>query len=273
MADNPVTIDVLETPHSVAVSHDGSRVYVSHFMSGSVSLVDAGTGSVTGVLETSPGAYGVAPNANDKFLHVAHPDSDFLPTVEVKSGNKIEDGINAKAYGLAAAEGGRLYATTALDNAILVLGVVLIDDLAEAGLIDSLVRGIAKVNGVKFPVAIAASPDGSRLYVSNYFSATVSVIDATQISINVFDQPAVITQTIPVDTGPYGLAATPDGSRLFVSHFPDGDTISVVDTTTFAVTGQVNAGHGPVRGLAVSRDGTKLYATNFFASSVSVLPI
>jgi DNA-binding beta-propeller fold protein YncE len=46
-----------------------------------------------------------------------------------------------------------------------------------------------------------------------------------------------------------------------------------VDTTTFAVTGQVSAGHGPVRGLAVSRDGTKLYATNFFASSVSVLPI
>ena len=56
MADSPVTIDVLETPHSVAVSHDGSRVYVSHFMSGSVTLVDAGTGSVTGVLETSPGA-------------------------------------------------------------------------------------------------------------------------------------------------------------------------------------------------------------------------
>jgi YVTN family beta-propeller protein len=261
------TIDVIETPHSVAVSHDGSRVYVSHFRSGSVTLIDTGTDSVATVLGSSPGAYGVAPTFNDKFLHVAHPDSDFLETVQVESGSKVADGIGAKAYGLAAAGGGRLYATAALDDAILVLDVALVDVL------DNLVRNVARIDGVDFPVAIAASPDGSRLYVSNYFSATVSVIDATQVSVGVFDQRAVVLHSIPVAIGPYGLAVSPDGSRLFVAHFPQGDAISVVDTASFAVTGQISVASGPVRGLAVSHDGAKLYVANYFASSVSVLGI
>jgi YVTN family beta-propeller protein len=264
---SPITIDVIETPHSIAVSNDGSRVYVSHFQSGSISLIDAGTESVTAVLASSPGAYGVAPTFNDEFLHVAHPDSDFLQTLQVKSGDKVADGIGAKAYGLVTVKGGRLYATAALDNTILVLDVMLVDVL------DNLVRNVAKIDGVKFPVAIVASPDGSSLYVSNYFSATVSVIDATQVSIGVFDQPAVVVHTIPVAIGPYGLAVSPDGSRLFVAHFPQGDAISVVDTTSFSVIDQISVGNGPVRGLAVSRDGAKLYAANYFASSVSVLGI
>ena len=142
---SPVTIDVIETPHSVAVSNDGSRVYVSHFLSGSITLIDTSTESVAAVLESSPGAYGVAPTFNDKFLHVAHPDSDFLQTVQVKSGNKVSDGIGAKAYGLAAVKGGRLYATAALDDAILVLDVALVDTL------DNLVRNVARIDGVKFP--------------------------------------------------------------------------------------------------------------------------
>lgn len=261
------TIDVLETPHSVAVSNDGSRVFVSHFRSGSVTLIDTSTDSVAAVLASSTGAYGVAPTFNDKFLHVAHPDSDFLETVEVKSGSKVADGINAKAYGLAAVRGGRLYATAALDDAIIVLDVALVDVL------DNLVRNVARIGGVDFPVAIAASPDGSRLYVSSYFSATVLVIDATQVAIGVFDQRAAVVHSIPVPMGPYGLSVTPDGSRLFVAHFPQGDAISVVDTTSFSVTDQISVTSGPVRGLAVSRDGTKLYVANYFASSVSVLEI
>src|SRR6478609_3640812 len=168
-------ISVLETPHSLAVSHDGSRIHVSHFRSGSVTLIDTATDSVTAVLESGPGAYGVAPTPNDKFLHVAHPDSDFLQTIQVASGNRIGTGIGAKTYGLVTSGGGRVYATAALDDAIIVLEVALVDVL------DELVRSVARINGVDFPVNVAASPDGGRLYVSNYFSATVSVIDATKV--------------------------------------------------------------------------------------------
>jgi DNA-binding beta-propeller fold protein YncE len=42
---------------------------------------------------------------------------------------------------------------------------------------------------------------------------------------------ATVLHRIPVAIGAYGLAVSPDGSRLFVAHFPQGDAISVVDTT------------------------------------------
>ena len=260
-------ISVLETPHSLAVSHDGSRVHVSHFRSGSVTLIDTATDSVTAVLESGPGAYGVAPTPNDKFLHVAHPDSDFLQTIQVASGNRIGTGIGAKTYGLVTAGGGRVYATAALDDAIIVLEVALVDVL------DELVRSVARINGVDFPVNVAASPDGGRLYVSNYFSATVSVIDATKVEVGVFDQTALVLDRIPVATGPYGLAVSPDGSRLFVAHFPDGNAITVVDTTSFSVVDTISVESGPVRGLAISRDGATLYTANYFSSSISVLAV
>ena len=47
----------------------------------------------------------------------------------------------------------------------------------------------------------------------------------------------------------------------------------MVDTTSFSVIDQINVGSGPVRGLAISRDGAKLYVANYFANSVSVLRI
>jgi YVTN family beta-propeller protein len=265
-AEHP-TISVLETPHSIAVSHDGATAYVSHFRSGSVSLIDTATNAVTRVLESGTNAYGVVPTFNDKFLLVAHPDSEFLQTVEVSSGNGFGTGIGAKSYGLGTTGGGRFYATAGLDDAIIVLDVALFETL------DELIRNVARIEGVDFPVSIVASPDGSRLYVSNYFAATVSVIDATKVEINVFDQPAVLIDSIPVATGPSGLAVSPDGSRLYVAHFPEGNAISVVDTTSFTVVDTIAVGNGPVRGVAISHDGTKLYAANYFASSISVLAL
>ena len=260
-------ISVLETPHSIAVSHDGALAFVSHFRSGSVSLIDTATDAVTSVLESGPGAYGLAPSFNDKFLHVAHPDSEFLQTVQVSSGNRIGSGIGAKTYGLVTVAGGRVYATAALDDAIIVLDVALVDVL------DELVRNVARIDGVDFPVSVVASADGSRLYVSNYFSETVSVIDATKVEVGVFDQQAAVLDLIRVATGPQGLALSPDGSRLYVTHFPDGNAITVVDTASSAAVDSIAVESGPVRGLAISRDGQKLYTANYFSSSVSVLPL
>src|ERR1700761_657809 len=87
------TITVPETPHSIAMSHDGTRAYVSHFRSGSVSLVDTASGTVTGTLESEPGSYGVAPAQDDQFVFVAHPDSEFLRRIEVASGRDESIGI------------------------------------------------------------------------------------------------------------------------------------------------------------------------------------
>ena len=100
------------------------------------------------------------------------------------------------------------------------------------------------------PYDIAISPDSSVVYVANYLSNTVSVIDAKTNTVRF---------TVSVGRLPISLGLTPDGSKLYVHNIYDG-TVSHVETAsntvsdTFAVAGGF--------GLAVSRDGTQLYVTS-----------
>jgi len=68
---------------------------------------------------------------------------------------------------------------------------------------------------------LALSTDGSRLYVANTTSGTVSVIDTASLS--------VLVPRIRVGIEPSSLALRPDGSELWVSNHVS-DSVSVIDT-------------------------------------------
>jgi len=234
-------------------------------------VLNTTTNVVEKSLQTNPGLYGAALSVNGKFLHVVHPDSEFVDTIEISTGQTVSDGVGVKAYGLSMGSGGKMYAACALDDSIEVFGVVSISALFEAGLLDSVVRSIARLNGVDFPVALVASPDGSRLYVSNYFSGTVQVIDITEEKVGDFTSNATVVATIPVSPNPYGITA--DAKRVFVAHFLHDNIVSIIDTASHSVTRIIDVSHGPVRGVAVTPDGARLYVTNYFESSVSIITL
>ena len=100
------------------------------------------------------------------------------------------------------------------------------------------------------PNGVVFLPDGSKAYVANTVSGTLSVIP-TDLANGVVPSPV---GDIPVGAEPYGLALTPNGSKLYVSNARSG-SVSVVDTATDTVIGTIpNAGPEP-RGLAVTNDG------------------
>jgi YVTN family beta-propeller protein len=71
------------------------------------------------------------------------------------------------------------------------------------------------------------TPDGSKLYVANVLSNTVSAIDAARNA---------VSATISVGSGPLGVAVTPDGSKVYVANDGGGaNSVSVIDTATNAV--------------------------------------
>ena len=74
---------------------------------------------------------------------------------------------------------------------------------------------------------------------------------------------------MPVGTNPFGVAITPDGTKVYVANEYDG-TVSVINTTTNTVTSTVPVGFIPM-GVAVTPDGTKVYVTNWNDSTVSVI--
>jgi YVTN family beta-propeller protein len=159
-------------------------------------------------------------------------------------------------FGVAVSSDGKVYITTPPSNTVSVI------DTATNTLTATIPVGLPQNCGLTCPhTAVAVSPDGGKVYVTNGFLAnTVSVIDTATNT---------VTATIP-SPSPLGVAVTPDGSKVYVANGLFNGTVSVIDTTTNTVSSTITAGVGPF-GLAVSPDGSKVYVTNELNCTVSVI--
>ncbi|MER5428517.1 IPT/TIG domain-containing protein [Streptomyces sp. NPDC002588] len=110
------------------------------------------------------------------------------------------------------------------------------------------------------PQGIALTPDGTRAYVANRASNTVSVIDTAT---------STVTHTIPTGAGPTFTAVGPDGTRAYVVLNTDG-AVSVIDTATNTVTADIPVGAG-ASVVALSPDGARAYVSVQPADTVSVI--
>jgi YVTN family beta-propeller protein len=164
--------------------------------------------------------------------------------------------------------------------AIVVIAVAVPSSAQVFGYItDNLDRTISVINtrtdtvvatidlGIPYPYGVACHPDGTRVYVSGTgvaFDGTVYLID-------------VATQnwagSVAVGKSPQGLAVLPDGSRLYVANGTD-DTVSVIDTSTFTVTGTVPLDESvEPYGVVAHPDSSTVYVSNYVGSSVSVIDV
>jgi YVTN family beta-propeller protein len=157
--------------------------------------------------------------------------------------------------------GSVVFAACPLDNCIEVL--------------DAGIKNVVRLRYDDFCVGVAASADGATLYATNYFSNTVSIVDIstleTQIGRGEVSADAATAHTVKVAEGPYGIALSPDGHRLYVAHFGSTHVVSVIDADSSTVIDMIGLTHGMVRGVAAVED--RLYATNYFDGSVSVVDI
>jgi YVTN family beta-propeller protein len=123
----------------------------------------------------------------------------------------------------------------------------------------------ASVQSIKVgdsPHGVAISPDGSRGYVANYSSGSVSMID-TELNRTVGDP-------IPVGRFPKGVAVSPDGRRVYVTNNYAG-SVSVIDATRNRTVGDAIPVGSMPEGVAVSPDGSRVYVANGSSGSVSVI--
>ena len=130
---------------------------------------------------------------------------------------------------------------------------------------------------------VTAQVVSPRAYVANSVDNTVTVIDTATNA---------VVATIPVSTGPFGVAVTPDGTRAYVTNGsspPSPPTlsstsvdireliqnlpgVSVIDTATNTVIATIPVGLVPF-GVAITPDGTRAYVTNEDSNTVSVIDI
>ena len=112
------------------------------------------------------------------------------------------------------------------------------------------------------PNSVAVHADGSRAYVANTVSGTVSVVDAERLR---------VTRTIPVGVEPRALCFTPNFSKLYVACSSSND-IHVIDPSTDRVVKVIeNPTFSNLFAMTITNDGDTddadevLYVTNLFA--------
>ncbi len=110
------------------------------------------------------------------------------------------------------------------------------------------------------PTEVAVSPDGTRAYVTNADSKSVSVIDTATNT---------VVATVGVGNHPTAVTVSPDGTRAYVTNSAS-KSVSVIDTKTNAVLATIGVGKKPTA-VTVSPDGARAYVTNTDSRSVSVI--
>jgi len=298
----------------------GSGVFVR-------SAATAPAGNISGkVTFTSPGATtqqiavtGIV-NAVPKVNTISN---QIYTTGAVTSGVTFSGGANnftwtndTPGIGLATSGNGNISPFTAVNNAsspvVAHITVTPVNSGAAfvpgygGGMVSVINTGSNTVEGSVFvgadPIAIAVSPDGTKVFVANHGDNTISVIDpSTNTTVATFfngTQPNSLTITpdgkflyvanygsntvsvietnyyqvitdVIVGLGAFGIAASPDSKFVYVAN-TDSNSVSVISTATNTVVATIPVANGP-RGIAVSVDGSKVYVTNNGSNKVTVI--
>lgn len=182
-------IPVDHLPDQVAASPDGLSVYVTNFGSGTVSVIDTASQSVLGsipvggfpavVAFAEDGALAYVTDRLRPIISVLNTESRTLATTIPLSGASLLAGIVTTADDLAyvAAEG---------------TGAVILVDLVTRSVAGAMTVGVR-------PKGVAIMPDGSAVYVANFLSNAVAVINTATRLLTV----------VPVGNAPKGVAIAP----------------------------------------------------------------
>ncbi|HET9949166.1 MAG TPA: beta-propeller fold lactonase family protein [Longimicrobiales bacterium] len=157
--------------------------------------------------------------------------------------------------------------------AVAVLALAATDGAAQVRVLQTNSRGgsvhvidpatqtvVGEIQGVPVNHGVAASPDGTRIYVSSEAENAVMVIDAHSLR---------VVKTIPLSARPNNIALTPDGSRLYVGIIARPGAIDVIDTRTLQNVKTIPH-PGGIHNLYVTPDGRYVVAGSIAGARLTV---
>lgn len=239
------SIDVEGGPFGLILDPDGSHLWASLSQQGRVALIDRAERTVQKTYDVGGIPRRIAYDPQDDVVVVTNEWGwlDVFP-LDPNAPRPLPSrvAINNRPYGIAASAAGAVFVsrlgnglTTRLDLATRTPG--------------------ANITVGDVPTDIAINPAGTRAYVANQFSQSVTVI-------NVADN-AVVT-TFPVTGDPFKVAVSPDGGILYVG--TNAGRAYKLNAVTGAVLGSVATGATPF-GFAFGTGG-RMYISTWAAGTV-----
>ncbi len=228
-----VTIPVDQNPRHIIVSRNGKRLYVTCDAYDPTRWLDVIDLATSKVIQRIP--FPMSSNLRDvaevapNVLIVTHLNPNpFTPLTQVQQG-----WVNANGFSF-------VFLDEAKPQPVMLL-------------LDEFTRAYAN------PYGIAVTPDGQRAFIACGGVDEVVVVDLSKALELVKRTPRekrnrlrsklslsrqFLAARIPVGTNPYGLAASPDGKRIYVANHL-GNSVSVLDVATHQVVGTIDVGSAP----------------------------
>jgi len=223
------TIPIGAGPTAVAITPNGLYGYVADLGDNNVPVFNVATNALvtsipvgfpTTILTASPdGAWIYASSAVSNAFAVINTSTNTASSFTVGASTSCVAGPTFNAAGTLAFIAEETSCATFPPTTTGFLDVVTVPG-------NSLVAAIPV--GID-PIWSAITPDGTRLYVTNTFSNSVSVIDTATNA---------VIATVPVGTRPQTLAVTPDGASVYVLNAASNN-VSVIQTSTNTVTATI----------------------------------
>ena len=211
----------------------------------SVVIVDEQSGKVVSTVSSNSAFfYGLAFAGHKLYASTAYGIESFAVSADGTLSDTGPVGASFATFGVTgiAATSDRLYIADGTEDSIVARGL------------DGTPQWKTKVGG--WPYDVTLSKDGGSLYVSDWTSASVSVVDA---------QSGALKATITVGRHPNAQVLSSDGKSLYVACAND-DSVAVIDTASNAVRATIDAGIFPhelagatPNGLAITSDDKTLF--------------
>lgn len=169
-----------DSPSGVAVTPDGATILTADRDSGQVSIFDAVTRSRLATVPVGERPFGVTIDGAGRLAYTANVGSDDVSVIDIAAGRAVASiPVGMRPYAVALANG-RGFVTNSYGDSVSVF------DIASRA-------PLATVEVGEYPEGIDANRDGTRVYVANWMSDTLSVIDTETL--------AVVAE-FPVGSGP-----------------------------------------------------------------------
>ena len=242
------------------VSPDGGRIYLAHHAMSNerdhswISIVDAdGTTLARVPIDTCVTGMDLSPDGSRLYVATSRrsPYTQYYPGLV----SVIDTGTHTAVDNIAVSvspttltvspDGSRTFITHYDTNAITA--------------IDLIRRSVTSICVQDAPLAVAITPDSSKMYVIGLRS--LAVIDIT----------TELTHSIPVGELPRCLHFGEDGKQAYVTDF-GRHAVAVLDTITDTVMATVEVGGNP-EAIALSNDGQRLYVADYWAGALTAISI
>ena len=275
------------SPVALTVSPDGKTLYVAEATAKQAAVVDAASGRITRVLQTSapPTGLTLTPDGKRIVVTCAGP-KGVVEVFDVQTGKRAGTwrGGHTPVSPVFLPDGKTLVLCNRFDN-----NVSLIDTAA------SRKAAPVRIAVSREPIAAAATPDGKTLVVANHLPAGRADADYVAAEVSLIDvaakKVAARVQLPNGATGVRGCAVSPDGKHAFVTHilaryhvpttqlergWMNTNALSIIDLTkkTLRATvllDDVDLGAANPWGVACTPDGKKILATHAGTHEISII--